>query len=166
MAEACDVKGEIINAMRWPTATVIPAPPADVPAMVATPYIEAHASLSAGATTAAIVMARATIEAVAKDKGVASGKLVEMIKSLMDDGHVSQLIMEAADVVRLSGNLAVHEVLAETFTPEEAADVLDLVGKVLKHVYQDAAEVARMRQWVTSRRHPPASVHLSPPTAE
>lgn len=109
-----------------------------------------------GATTAAIVMARATVEAVAKDKGVGGSKLVEMINSLMADGHVSQLLKEAADVVRLSGNLAVHDVLREAFTAEEAADVLDLVGKILKHVYQDAAEVARMRQWLDSRRHPPA----------
>ncbi|OPG04059.1 DUF4145 domain-containing protein [Microbispora sp. GKU 823] len=149
--------GEIVNAMRWPPASTVPAAPADVPEPIAALYIEAHACLSVGATTAAIVMARATVEAVAKERNVRNGNLAGMIQSLLDNDHITELLKEAADVVRLSGNLAVHEVMNERFTSQETSDVLDLVGKILKHVYQDAAAVARMRQWIDERRHRPAS---------
>ncbi|MBO3753085.1 DUF4145 domain-containing protein [Streptosporangiaceae bacterium NEAU-GS5] len=133
--------------------STIPEPPEHVPDSVSALFVEAHECLSAGATTAAVVMARATIEGVAKDKGVQDSRLVDMIKSLMDGGHISVLLMEAAHVVRLSGNIAIHEVLDERFSAREASDVLELVGKILKQVYKDPAEVARMRQWIDGRRN-------------
>jgi uncharacterized protein DUF4145 len=86
----------------------------DVPEAIARAAREAHQALAASAPRASVVMARATIEATAKDKGITSGTLVSKIEKLHAAGHVSEAMEEAADEIRLAGNEVAHsDIVAE-----------------------------------------------------
>lgn len=69
----------------WPKPTGVREYP-DVPEAIGTSANEAHLALAANAARAAVVMARAVIEATAKDKGIKSGSLESKIEQLADQG--------------------------------------------------------------------------------
>jgi Domain of unknown function (DUF4145) len=62
----------------------------DVPDAIAGAAREAHQALAALAPRASVVMARATIEATAKDKGITKGDLQAKIDRLYTDGRISE----------------------------------------------------------------------------
>lgn len=76
----------------------------DVPNAIAGAALEAHLPLDARAPRASVVMARATVEATAKDKGIAQGNLESKIDQLAASGHISEAMKEAAHEIRLAGN--------------------------------------------------------------
>lgn len=136
--------GEGVQAA-WPVKPVRVSFP-DVPPSVEPLAREAHICLGASAYRAALVMARAVVEATAKDKDILSGKLIEKIDALCAQGFIREHIKEAAHELRHLGNEVAHGDLAtEPISEVEAAVVIGLMDEILVEVYQSPARVARVR---------------------
>ncbi len=124
----------------------------DVPAAIAEAASEAHACLGIGAARAAVALARAVVEAVAKDQGITKGTLEFKIDELSARGLVRSVVREGAHEVRLDGNEIAHgDLVDQPMRKDEAADVLVLLDEVLGDVYQTPARIARVRAKRNSR---------------
>jgi Domain of unknown function (DUF4145) len=91
----------------WPTAIAKTDYP-DVPDPIASAANEAHLCLAAGSSHGAVALARAVVEAVAKDKGIKKGNLKAKIAALHSAQHISEAMREAAEEIRFAGNEAAH----------------------------------------------------------
>jgi len=99
-------------------------------------------------------MARAVIEATAKDKGITNGDVQAKINQLAADGHISAAMKEAAHEIRFAGNEAAHgDLVGEPIGIDEAAEVVELMDAILERVYQEPAKVARVRASREARRN-------------
>lgn len=127
------------------------------PAHIQAAADEAFKCSSIGADMAAILMARTSLEAAAKDKGITNGNLVEKIKSLADAGHVRPRVADAADGIRRFGNDMAHGDIQVEVTPEDASQVLALLRIVLQDIYQMDAVLAAVGVSLEKRKAgPPA----------
>ncbi len=125
----------------------------DVPAAIASAASEVHSCLSIGAGRAAVGLARAVVEATAKDRGITTGRLIEKIDALKAQGLIREDTREAAHEVRLDGNGVAHGDLAEAAMPiDDARVVVALMDEVLDEVYQAPARVRRVRDQRARRR--------------
>lgn len=116
----------------------------DVPAQIAEAASEAYACwYHADAYRAAVIMARAVIEAAAKDKGILKGSLFEKIDAMSD--MIRPHVRQGAHEVRLLGNDMAHGDLADDVSAEDAELVLRLMSEVLDDVYQPPARVAQAK---------------------
>lgn len=97
------------------------------------------------ADRAAVALARAVIEASAKDKGVVRGSLVAKVDQLHSAGLLRGHIKEAAHEVRFDANEAAHGDLSP-IEHEAAEEILTLMGVVLNDLFQSPARVERARQ--------------------
>jgi hypothetical protein len=136
----------------WPTNTGRKQFP-DVPKPIATAAGEAHLCLAAGSPLGAVALSRAVVESVAKAKGATTGNLQSKIDKLCGDGHISEAMKEAAHEIRFVGNEAAHgDLIAEPLTAEDAGEIVSLMDTILERVYQEPAQVARIRQQRESRK--------------
>lgn len=136
----------------WPVTVVCPAYP-DVPEGIASAAREAHRVLATSAPRASVAMARATLEATARDKGITSGTIQSKIERLAADGHISEAMKEAAHEIRYAGNEAAHgDILSEPISVDDAKEIVDLMDAILERVYQEPAKVARVRASRDARR--------------
>jgi hypothetical protein len=120
---------------RWqPRAVSAPDFP-DVPGHVARAAKEAYETHSVGDDIAAILMARTTIEATAKDKGITKGTLLVKIDELEKQQLIRPSVAKAAHAIRYMGNDMAHGDINEPPTSEEADDVLKLMSIVLNEIY-------------------------------
>ncbi len=119
----------------------------DVPPAIAAAASEVHSCLSIHASRAAIAVARAVVEATAKDKGITGGSLQQKIDKLAGQGLIRDHTRQAAHELRLDGNSIAHGDLA-TQPPDstEAEEIVALMDELLEEVYQQPARVARVRQ--------------------
>jgi len=119
---------------------------ADVPKAIAITANEAHLALGARAVRASVAMARAAVEATAKDHGVKNGTLEAKIDKLAAGGHISEAMRLAAHEIRFAGNEAVHaDPIDEVISFGDAREIVSLMDTVLERVYQEPAQVARIR---------------------
>lgn len=108
----------------------------NLPEEIASPASEAYQCLSIGANRSAVLMARAVLEATAKQKGVTAGGIAAKIDKLVEGGHVRKLIADAAHAVRLIANEMAHgDFATATVTREDAADYLALMDEVLNEAF-------------------------------
>jgi hypothetical protein len=113
----------------------------DVPVDIAAAASEAYACCYRDANRAAVLMARAVIEATAKNKGIKKGTLLDKIDAL---SHlIRPHVLEGAHEVRLLGNEMAHGDFVRRVSDEDAKLVLTLMSEVLDDVYQSPARVAR-----------------------
>lgn len=125
----------------------------DVPEHIASTADEAHQCLSIGAHRGAIALARAVVEATAKDHGVIEGVLDKKIDELAKQGVISEAMKDAAHEIRFAGNEVAHADLAEEpINEEDAQEVLQLMDAILTRVYQEPAQVERVRTRRQERR--------------
>lgn len=127
----------------------------DVPQHIAQAASEATLCLSVGAFRAVGALTRAVIEAVAKEKGITSGKLFTKIEALHDQGLIRAHVKEAAHEVRYFGNDMAHGDFVEPASSEEAAEAIELMSEVLNEVFQSVAKVERVRQARLAKRATP-----------
>lgn len=118
----------------------------DVPEQIAAAANEAHQCLDINARRGAVMLARAVIEATAKEKGVSDGTLFKKIESLQAAGHIRPDIKEGAHEVRLLGNDMAHGDFVEDVDAADAELVLTLMDELLAEVFQSPAKVAKARQ--------------------
>lgn len=137
----------------WPLVVAQVAFP-DVPEVIAGAAREAHQALAAGASRASAAMARATVEATAKDKGITQGNLESKINRLASADHISEAMREAAHEIRFAGNAAAHgDILSEPISVADATEIVDLMDAILERVYQEPAKVERVRASREARRN-------------
>lgn len=124
----------------------------DVPAHIAGAAEEAHLDLAHGAYRSAGAMARAVVEATAKEMGVTSGSLRSKIDELRKRDLLRAAIAEAAHEVRHLGNEMAHGDFVTPVSAEEAAEALALMDEVLDEVFQSPARVKRVREAREAKR--------------
>lgn len=117
----------------------------DVPEPIAKAATEAWLCRAAGAPRGACALARAIVEATAKDKGFTSGTLMAKINDLSNTGLIRAAVRDQAHSIRIVGNDAAHGDLDVEVTADDAAEVLELMGEVLNEVFQAPARSARLR---------------------
>lgn len=113
----------------------------DVPEHIASTADEAHKSFSIGALRAAILLARAVVEATAKHNGILKGTLADKIDELEAKGLVRPMIKDTAHEIRYLGNNMAHGDFVDPVTTEETEDVLFFMDEVLNEVYQSPARL-------------------------
>ena len=129
----------------WPTEPKKDFP--DVPPQIAATASEAHICLGAGSPRGAVALARAVVESVAKDKGIHKGWLESKINDLRQKDLISSTMAEAAHEIRLAGNEAAHgDLVEEPLSIEDAKKIVALMDTILHRVYQEPADLVRIRE--------------------
>lgn len=117
----------------------------DVPKHIADAATEATLCLSIDAYRAVGSLARAVVEATAKDKSATGGNLAARIDALATAGHIREHTKEQAHEIRYFGNDMAHGDFADPVTKEEATEVVELMSELLNEVYQSPARLDRVR---------------------
>jgi Domain of unknown function (DUF4145) len=112
-----------------------------VPPHIAGAASESHQCDSVGAYRAAVLMARAVVEATAKDQGITNGQLADKIDKMHERGLIRELVKDQAHEVRHLGNEMAHGDFVDAVTKEESAEILELMAEVLREVYQAPARL-------------------------
>lgn len=132
--------------IEWTPRKVQRPPFPDVPEQIAQTASEAHACLSIQASRGAVALARAVVEATAKDKGITTGRLVQKIDALHADGHIREFTRQVAHEVRYGGNEIAHgDLAAEPMPAADAAAIVGLMDEILQEVYQAPAKMLRLK---------------------
>lgn len=98
-------------------------------------------------------MARTTIEASAKAKGITSGNLVHKVDELFNQQLIYEHVRGAAHEIRHVGNDAAHgDLVDDPLTEKEALDVLGLMDMVLDGVFIAPAKTAAHAQARLARK--------------
>ena len=141
---------------RWLPASAEGKDFPEVPGSIASAADEAHRCNSIQAYRGAIALARAALEATAKDQGFATGTLQKKIADMTAKGLLRTSIGEAADQLRLAGNHVLHADDAseevEGASEEDASNALWLLDEVLQEVYQSSARLAAIKQRAEAAR--------------
>jgi len=124
----------------------------DVPQHIASAASEATLCLSVGAYRAVGALARAVVEATAKDKEAAGGNLAARIDALHAASHVRTHTKEQAHEIRHFGNDMAHGDFVDEVAKEDAEEVIGLMVEVLDEVYQSPARLQRRREARLERR--------------
>lgn len=118
----------------------------DVPPHIAQAASEATLCLSVGAYRAVGSLARAVIEATAKEKKVGQGqKLAAKIDALHEADHIRKHTKEQAHEIRHFGNDMAHGDFVDPVTKEEAEEVIELMAELLDKVYRSPARLAQRK---------------------
>ncbi|MGY2876540.1 hypothetical protein ACVW00_003730 [Marmoricola sp. URHA0025 HA25] len=117
----------------------------DIPEQIAQAATEATMCLSFAAYRAVGSLARAVIEATAKDKGMSAGGLVDKIDALEASAHIRPHTKEQAHEIRHFGNDMAHGDFVAPVIREEAEEVIELMREVLDEVYQSPARLEKRR---------------------
>jgi Domain of unknown function (DUF4145) len=117
----------------------------DVPSEIADAADEAYRCWYHDANRAAVIMARAVIEATAKDMDIVKGNLLDKIDEMLKQGLIRPGVRDGAHEVRHFGNDTAHGDFVAAITDEEAKLVLTLMSEVLNEVYQAPARVAEAK---------------------
>lgn len=92
------------------------------------------------------MLARAVIEASAKDRGVTSGNLFNKIDKLVEKGHVRKMMADAAHEVRMAGNDMAHgDFATEAITEEDADEILGFMEDFLREMFELPTRVQRRK---------------------
>lgn len=118
----------------------------DMPTNISQAASEAYACYSIGSYRAATLLARAVVEATAKDKGHTDGSLVKKIDQLEASRTINPTLAQAAHEIRLIGNATAHGDFLEDINEEDCDDLLDFMAALLEEVYQRPTTLARRKQ--------------------
>lgn len=118
----------------------------DVPEGIASVANEAYLCGSAGALSGAVVLARAVIEATAKEQGIVSGNLLAKIEEMANRQIIREYIKDGAHEIRHFGNDIAHGDFSDVVHDADVVLALELMDAVLEEVYQAPARVQKARQ--------------------
>lgn len=117
----------------------------DTPPEISAPAREAYTAWDHAAYRAAILMARAVLEAICKDHGVTKGQLFQKIDAMESERHITKSLQKAAHAVRELGNEMAHGDFVKTNpTGEQAKQVLAIMRLFIEQLYEQPAETARL----------------------
>lgn len=132
----------------------------DVPSHIAEPASEAYRCFGVGAHRGAVMLARAVVEATAKDKEITDGKLFHKIEELGNRGLIRRAVVDAAHEIRHLGNDMAHGDFVEPISAEETEETLNLMSIVLDEVYQQPNRIAARKAARLAKR--PGALPLEP----
>lgn len=119
----------------------------DVPRQIAETATEAHACLSISAYRGAVALARAVVEATAKDHGIIKGPLVAKIDEMHKQNLIREITRQLAHEIREGGNEIAHGDLADEAMPSEDAEaIVALMDEILEEVYQGPARMLTLQK--------------------
>lgn len=110
-----------------------------VPVMIARCAAEAHQAADISANMAAILMARTTVEATARDQKIDGRDLIAKINGMRDAGIIRKRVADAAHAIRYLGNDMAHADLPEPPSDEDVSDTLKLMDALLTEVFDITA---------------------------
>lgn len=118
-----------------------------VPRQIAETASEAHACLSISAYRGSVALARAVVEATAKDHNIVKGPLVAKIDEMYNQSLIRDITRELAHEIREGGNEIAHGDLAdEPMPPEDAQAIVALMDEILEEVYQGPARMLALQK--------------------
>lgn len=136
-----------MSTLKWEPSTIRRPDFPDVPQQIAASASEAHACLSIQAYRAAVALARAVVEATAKDHGITKGPLVAKIDEMQKQNLIREITRQLAHEIREGGNEIAHGDLGDEPMPSEDAEaIVSLMDEILQEVYQGPARMQRLRQ--------------------
>ncbi len=136
----------------WYPAVALHKEYPDVPDHIAAAASEAHACQSIGAHRAAVMLARAVVEATAKHNGIKNGLLHAKIDEMFKQEIISKLTKSTAHEIRFMGNDMAHGDFVIELDAEDSGDVLTFMDELLAEVYQSPARLSA-RQVVRAARN-------------
>jgi hypothetical protein len=122
-----------------------------VPSSIRSSFDEALACLRARAHTAAAIMCRRSLEALAHEHGARGRTLQDKIAALESNGVIDKRLLDWATEVRIAGNAAAHDVGTET-DAQDARDMCDLAEAILDFVYVFKLVTRRSRRVAVIKR--------------
>lgn len=140
------------NALGWEPRIIEGEVYSDVPTHIAQAASEAHTCRSVGAFRGAIMLARAVVEATAKDKGITGGNLAVKIEKMLEAHMIRPLVKDTADEIRFMGNDMAHGDFVVPVDENDADDVLAFMAEVLNEVYQAPARMNARREERLARK--------------
>lgn len=110
-------------------------------------YSEANACFEAKAYTAAAIMCRKTLEGMCVEHKIKGRNLAASLEEMKNQGIIESRLFEWADMLRISGNEAVHD-LTVAVPADDARDILEFTNALLEYVFtfKDKYEQYRKRQ--------------------
>ncbi|WP_327419823.1 DUF4145 domain-containing protein [Streptomyces sp. NBC_01230] len=129
-------RDELLKAtLQWTPSKILRPSFPDVPEQIAATASEAHACLSIQAYRGAVALARAVVEATAKEKDITGGPLVANVDRLHQEGHIREITRQLAYEIREGGNEIAHGDLGgEPMPPEDAEAIVSLMDEILLEV--------------------------------
>ncbi|MEH7693242.1 DUF4145 domain-containing protein [Bacillus altitudinis] len=97
-------------------------------------YEEVRSCYSNGSFTAAVLLARKLLMNIAVDKGADVGKSFQFYVNYLSDQFIAPHNRSWVDKIRLSGNMATHEI--PDIDKEDAEEILLLVEMLLRLIYE------------------------------
>lgn len=150
-----DGEPQAYDRARWSPLPAIGKDFPDVPEAIAAAASEVFLCQSVGAFRAACALARAVVEATAKDKDITGAGILGKIDELHAKGIIREAVRESAHEIRHLGNEIAHGDFADAITAEEAAENLELMTDLLNEVYQAPARTARVKAARIAKRSSP-----------
>ncbi|WP_179282278.1 DUF4145 domain-containing protein [Streptosporangium subroseum] len=131
----------------WPARTIRELPP-EVPEPIRDRFQEGSRCEGAAAYRGAAAMYRAAVEELCKERGATKYKLYEKIEELR--GQLDEDLIVDLHETRMLGNDSVHDGL--TYSPEEVANVAELIVEMTQTLYIEPAKKTAMREARKQRR--------------
>lgn len=122
----------IKDKMYFPTTGSSPFPNTEMPQNVKNLYLEA-ASISNKSPRGAAALLRLSIQVLCKELGEQGENINTDIKNLVKKG-LPQIVQQSLDVVRVTGNDAVHPGQIDTDNPETVAQLFDLINVIIEYM--------------------------------
>ncbi|WP_437894270.1 DUF4145 domain-containing protein [Sorangium sp. So ce124] len=117
----------------------------DLPAKVNESYQEAIRCQSAGAWIATAVMVRRTLEAIGREFDPKSKRLVDGLKSMREQGAISDELLQWGEELRFLGNIGAHPT-DDIVTSQDAEDAVEFVSAIIETIYHLRPKFQAMRE--------------------
>jgi hypothetical protein len=128
-------------------------PGGKVPRAVREAYAEAIKCRDAEAFTAAILMCRRALEAIAEEKKAQGRSLYHKLENLKNSGFIPEEMFEWFSLLREMGNDAAHSTQV-THTDKDADDTIDFVLAITEYVYTYRLRFAEFKARAAAAKAP------------
>ncbi len=122
----------IKNKMYFPDTGNSPFPNPEMPETVKNLYLEA-ASISNKSPRGAAALLRLAIQVLCKELGESGKNINTDIGKLVEKG-LPEIVQQSLDVVRVTGNDAVHPGQIDTDNPETVGQLFDLINVIIEYM--------------------------------
>lgn len=106
-----------------------------VPPIIDEAYRQSRVCLAIGCPDASIAMCRASLDRMTKDKNAEGNTLKARLDDLVKKGILKSSIVTEAMNVREFGNTALHDLLAEEISSEDAEIICEFTKGILYDIY-------------------------------
>jgi hypothetical protein len=106
-----------------------------VPTLIDEAYRQAKVCLAIGCPDASIAMCRASLDRMSKDKKAKGNTLKARLEDLVEKGILKSSVVTESVNVREFGNAALHDLLAEEISKEDAEIICEFTKGVLYDIY-------------------------------